>query len=144
MKNYKLKINGNSYSVDINNVEGQIIELEVNGTPYKIEVDKEIKQSKTPKLVRKEAVPSTDSTPSTVKTTSSSKIGSIKAPLPGTILDVYVNVGDHIKTGQKLMLLEAMKMENQIDSDMDGIVKEVKVRKGDVIMEGDVLVTIGE
>lgn len=144
MKNYKFKINGSNYSVDINNVEGQIVELEVNGTPYKVEMDKEIKQTKTPKLVRKEQVPSTDSTPSTVKTTSSTKIGSIKTPLPGTILDIYVNVGDAVKVGQKLLLLEAMKMENQIDSDMDGVVKEVKVRKGDVIMEGDVLVTIGE
>lgn len=144
MKNYKFKINGSNYSVDINNVEGQIVELEVNGTPYKVEMDKEIKQTKTPKLVRKEQVPSTDSTPSTVKTTSSTKMGSIKTPLPGTILDVYVNVGDTVKVGQKLLLLEAMKMENQIDSDMDGVVKEVKVRKGDVIMEGDVLVTIGE
>src|SRR5574344_1015350 len=133
MKNYKFKINGNSYSVDINNVEGQTIELELNGTPYKVEVDKEIKQPKTPKLVRAAQVPSTDSTPNTVKT-----------PLPGTILDVYVNVGDRVKTGQKLALLEAMKMENQIDSDLDGVVKEVKVRKGDIIMEGDVLITIGE
>lgn|SRR5574344_145497 len=144
MKNYKFKINGNSYSVDINNVEGQTIELELNGTPYKIEVDKEIKQPKTPKLVRAAQVPSTDSTPNTVKTTTGSKIGTIKTPLPGTILDVYVNVGDRVKTGQKLALLEAMKMENQIDSDLDGVVKEVKVRKGDIIMEGDVLITIGE
>lgn len=143
MKNYKFKINGTSYAVDISNVEGQTIELELNGTRYMVEIDKEIKQTKTPKLVRKESVPSTDSAPQTLKTT---KAGSetIKSPLPGTILDLYVNVGDVVEVGQKLMMLEAMKMENIIESDLDGKVIEIKVRKDDSVMEGDVLITIGE
>ncbi|HHT04465.1 MAG TPA: acetyl-CoA carboxylase biotin carboxyl carrier protein subunit [Bacteroidales bacterium] len=142
MKNYKFKINGTSYTVDINNVEGQTIELELNGTSYKVEVDKEIKQTKTPKLVRPVAVPSTDSTPQTAKTTSSGS-QTVKSPLPGTVLDVYVNVGDVVTVGQKLIMLEAMKMENIIDSDLAGTITEIKARKGDSIMEGDVLITIG-
>ncbi len=64
-------------------------------------------------------------------------------PLPGTILDVFVNVGDAVKAGQTVVLLEAMKMENNIEADTDGTVKEVKVRKGDSVLEGDVLVVIG-
>ncbi len=145
MKNYKFKIHGTNYSVDIKSVEGQTIELELNGTPYTVEVDKEIKQ--TPKkvlLTNRQASPSPKAieTVAAVTPKSSSGANSIKSPLPGTILDVFVNVGDTVKTGQKLMLLEAMKMENQIDADRDGVVKSVGVRKGDVIMEGDVLVTI--
>lgn len=141
MKNYKFKINGNQYNVNINTVEGPIVELEVNGTPYKVEVDKELKQIKTPKIVRKEVV----AAPTEQKKPIASNGGnSIKAPLPGTILDVYVQVGDTVKAGQKLLLLEAMKMENQIDSEFDGVIKQVNVRKGDVITEGTVLVTIGE
>ncbi|MCF0210129.1 MAG: biotin attachment protein [Bacteroidales bacterium] len=143
MKSYKFKIHGTNYSVDIKNVEGQTIELEVNGTPYTVEVDKEIKQPKaTPKLVRASATPAAAATPAP-KASASSSAAAIKSPLPGTILDVFVNVGDSVKAGQKIMLLEAMKMENQIDSDRDGVVKEIKARKGDAVMEGDVLVTIG-
>ena len=142
MKNYKFNINGTNYTVDINSVEDQTIQLELNGTPYTVKVDKEIKQApKTPKLVRTAAVPSTDSSP-TPKTKAG--VNSIKSPLPGTILDIYVKVGDAVKIGQKLLMLEAMKMENNIDSDLDGVISEIKVRQGDAVMEGDVLIMIGE
>ena len=67
----------------------------------------------------------------------------VTTPLPGTILDVFVNVGDTVKEGQTVVLLEAMKMENNIEADCAGTVKEVKVRKGDSVLEGDVLVVIG-
>ena len=58
------------------------------------------------------------------------------------IIDVVVNVGDKVKRGQKLLVLEAMKMENNINSDKDGTVVEIKVRKGDSILEGTDLVVI--
>ncbi|MBO6117957.1 MAG: biotin/lipoyl-binding protein [Bacteroidales bacterium] len=141
MKNYKFKINGSTYSVDINNVEGQIIELELNGTPYKVEVDREVKQTPKQRPVINTSKPVANAPKVTVSQSSSAH--AVKAPLPGTILDVFVNAGDTVKEGQKLVLLEAMKMENEIKADCDGVVKEVKVRKGDVIMEADVLVTIG-
>ncbi|MDR0971876.1 MAG: acetyl-CoA carboxylase biotin carboxyl carrier protein subunit [Bacteroidales bacterium] len=143
MKSYKFKINGTSYSVNINNVEKQSVELELNGTPYVVELDKEVRQTKTPKLVRSVAVPSTDSTPQTAKTSSFGS-SAIKSPLPGTVLDVFVNVGDKVSLGQKVMLLEAMKMENVIESDQNGVVKEIQARKGDSVMEGSVLVIIGD
>jgi biotin carboxyl carrier protein len=147
MKNYKFTIHGNNYEVHIISVEDNIAELEVNGTHYKVEVDKTLQQSKTPKLVRPAAVPSTDSHPSVTKTAAPSApkgSGHIKSPLPGVILDVFVKEGDTVKKGQKLLCLEAMKMENNIDSDKDGKVLSIKARKGDTVMEGDVLVTIGE
>ena len=141
MKKYKFTINGNKYAVEINSVEEQTIHLEVNGTPYTVLVDKEIKQQKTPKLVRSVAVPSTDQA-AAVKSTS--KTGTIKSPLPGAILEIFVKPGDKVTVGQRILLLEAMKMENNIESDKAGTVTEIKISKGDAVMEGDVLIVIGE
>ncbi len=145
MKEFKFTINGSEYSVNINNVEGNIADLEVNGTPYKVEIDKELKQVKTPKLVRPAAVPSTDAHPSVARTQSPgvATAGAIKSPLPGVVLELAVRVGDHVKMGQKLLVLEAMKMENNIDSDKEGTIREIKVDKGSSVLEGDVLIIIG-
>ncbi|MCR5588058.1 MAG: biotin/lipoyl-binding protein [Bacteroidales bacterium] len=145
MKNYKLKINGNEYNVDINEVEGQEIKLNVNGTDYVVTVDQEIKQQKKP--VVRPAAPAAQVAPAaggSVQKSNAPAAGSkVTTPLPGTILDVFVNVGDTVKEGQTVVLLEAMKMENNIEADVAGTVKEVKVRKGDSVLEGDVLVVIG-
>lgn len=146
MKNFKFTIQGNKYDVNILNVEDNIAEVEVNGTVYKVEVDKKITSSKTPKLVRTVAVPSTETTPSQLKTSAPSApkgTGFVKSPLPGVILDVYIKEGDQVKIGQKLILLEAMKMENNINADKEGIVKSVRVTKGDSVLEGDILIEIG-
>ena len=147
MKKFKFTINGNQYEVDIKDVEDNIAQLEVNGTPYEVTLDREIKQTKTPKLIRSESVPSTDSHPSIAKTSNPSAPkggGTIKSPLPGVILDIYIKEGDMVKTGQKLLTLEAMKMENNIESDKEGKVVSLKVSKGDNVMEGDILIIIGE
>lgn len=140
MKKYQFIINGNKYSTEIKSVEEQTVQLEVNGTPYTVTVDKEIKQQKTPKLVRSTAIPSTDQG-ANVKTTVT---GTIKSPLPGVILDLFVKQGDKVSIGQKVILLEAMKMENSIESDKAGTVTEIKVSQGSAVMEGDVLIVIGE
>ncbi|MDX9880669.1 MAG: biotin/lipoyl-containing protein [Prolixibacteraceae bacterium] len=147
MKKFKFTINGNQYETEVLNVEDNIAEIEVNGTLYKVEVDKEIKPVKTPKLVRPVAVPSTDTHPSVAKTSSPAGpkgTGSIKSPLPGVILDVFVREGDEVKMGQKLLMLEAMKMENNIEADKAGKVVSILKHKGDSVMEGDVLIIIGE
>lgn len=147
MKKFKFTINGNQYEVDILNIEENIAQLEVNGTPYEVQLDREIKSTKTPKLMRTTAVPSTDSHPSVAKTSSPAAPkggGNIKSPLPGVVLDVHVKEGDLVKIGQKLLTLEAMKMENNIESDKDGKVVSIKARKGDSVMEGDILIVIGD
>jgi biotin carboxyl carrier protein len=146
MKKFKFTIHGNKYEVNVVNVEDNIAEIDVNGTIYKVEVDKTIQQSKTPKLVRSVAVPSTDSATSTIKTAppkAPKGTGLIKSPLPGVILDIHVKVGDQIKIGTKLITLEAMKMENNINSDKEGTVKTINIGKGDSVLEGDVLIEIG-
>ena len=143
MKNYKLKINGNEYNVDINEVEGQEIKLDVNGTSYVVTVDQEIKQQRKPvaSAPRPQVAPAAGG--SVQKSNAPAAGSKVTTPLPGTILDVFVNVGDTVKEGQTVVLLEAMKMENNIEADTDGTVTAVEVRKGDAVLEGQTLVVIG-
>lgn len=146
MKKYKFTIHGNVYDVSILNVEDNLIDLEVNGSVYQVEVDKTIQPVKTPKLVRQRLVPDTETTPSVgtgAKVPVTAAAGKIKSPLPGTILSILVKAGDSVKVGQKLMVLEAMKMENNIDSDKAGKITAIKVNPGQSVMEGDVLIEIG-
>ncbi|MCR4811889.1 MAG: acetyl-CoA carboxylase biotin carboxyl carrier protein subunit [Bacteroidales bacterium] len=140
MKNFKFKINGTDYNVDINEVEGQEIKLNVNGTPYNVTVDAEVKQ----KPAVKRPAPKAAAAPAAAPAPAAGGAGTkVTTPLPGTILDVFVNVGDKVNAGQRVVLLEAMKMENNIECDVAGTVTEVKCRKGDSVLEGDVLVVIG-
>jgi biotin carboxyl carrier protein len=67
----------------------------------------------------------------------------MKSPLPGIILEITCKVGDVVKKGQKVLVLEAMKMENAINADRDGEIQEIKVNKGDSVLEGADLVVIG-
>ncbi len=93
MKKFKFTINGNQYETEVLSVEENIAEIEVNGTLYKVEVDKSMKTTKTPKLVRQVAVPSTDIHPSVAKTSSPAGpkgAGALKSPLPGVVLEVFV------------------------------------------------------
>lgn len=149
MKKYNLTINGTKYSVDINEIEDNKANIEVNGTPYTVELDMEsvpTMQKSQPKVVRvaapapKPAPAAPTSVPAAAPAASAGC--AVKSPLPGTILDIFVNVGDSVKAGQRIILLEAMKMENNIDADRDGVVKEIRVRRSDSVMEGDVLLVI--
>jgi glutaconyl-CoA/methylmalonyl-CoA decarboxylase subunit gamma len=146
MKKFILTINGDTYNIEIKKAGDAVAEVEVNGNLYNVEINKAIKEIKTPVIVIKPSVPSTDFHPSTAKTHSpdAPKGGNISAPLPGIILDILVKEGDYVKLGQKLLVLEAMKMENNIDSDKEGKVTAVHFKKGDSVMEGDTLIIIGE
>ena len=147
MKNFKFTINGNIYDAEIIGIEDNIAEVAINGVAYSVEIDRKMQSVKTPKLVRTMAVPSTDSHPSMTKTASPAApkgTGNIKSPLPGVILEIYVKEGDAVKIGQKLLILEAMKMENIICADKEGRVALIKTGKGDSVMEGDILIVIGE
>jgi glutaconyl-CoA/methylmalonyl-CoA decarboxylase subunit gamma len=146
MKRYKFTINGNQYEAEILSIEENVAEIEVNGTKYYVEVDRDIKPVKTPRLVRTPAIPSTDMVRQVAKTSRPDEpkgAGSIKSPLPGVILEILVKEGDVVKLGQKLIVLEAMKMENSIDADKPGKVISIMKNKGDAVMEGDVLLVIG-
>lgn len=138
MKNYKLKINGNSYQVDIKGAEDNIIELEVNGSLFKVEMEKEVKATKTPRIFR--ADPKPTQKVDALNTKSSTK--KIEAPLPGVILEVLIKEGQEVSAGDKLLVLEAMKMENNIVTDVSGKVKSLNVKPGNNVLQGDVLMEI--
>lgn len=147
MKRYKFTIHGNEYEVHIKTVEDNIIDLEVNGSAYQVEVDKVIQPAKTPKLVRSRVVPPPPDAREEEDGGAKAPVspaGKISSPLPGTVVNIFVREGDTVKVGQKLMVLEAMKMENNIDSDKDGKVRSIPVRPGQSVMEGDTLIEIGE
>ncbi len=139
MKKFKFTIQGNNYDVELLDFEDNIAKVEVNGTKYSVEVHKEQKYSKTPVLVR-QPVPS----PTRGQTKIKKSIGAtqINAPLPGNIMQVFVKAGDEVKKGDKLLMYEAMKMENNILTEKDGQVTTVKVQVGDSVLEGDLLIEI--
>ena len=146
MKQYRFKINGNQCNVDINSVEGNIASVSVNGTSYQVELEDA-------PAAPVQAVPVQTSviTPATApvqaapapKPAASGAGKPVTSPLPGVIIAVKVNVGDSVKAGQEVAVLEAMKMENSIEAVQDGTVTAIHVAKGDSILEGAAIVTIG-
>ena len=140
MKEYKYKINGNSYKVTIGDIEDNIAHVEVNGTPYKVEMEKAPKVVVKP--VTRPTTPAPAPTPVVKPAAPSTGKSGVKSPLPGVILDIKVNVGDTVKKGQVIIILEAMKMENNINADKDGKITAINVNKGDSVLEGTDLVII--
>ena len=142
MKQYKYKINGNLYNVTVNDIEENIARVEVNGTPYTVEIDKPVKAAPKP-VTRPASAPKTSTgAPVVARPAATSSKSGIKSPLPGVILDIKVKEGDTVKKGQLIAILEAMKMENNINADKDGVVSAVKVNKGDSVLEGTELIII--
>ena len=147
MKEYKYKINGNLYNVVIGDIEENIAHVEVNGTHYTVEMEKKPKSAPAPKpVVRPVAKPAAAAAPAAAAPAAKPAAGGaksgVKSPLPGVILDIKVNVGDEVKKGQTLIILEAMKMENSINADKDGKVAAINVSKGESVLEGTDLVII--
>ena len=144
MKEYKYKINGNLYNVVIGDIEENIAHVEVNGTHYTVEMEKKPKAAPAPKpVVRPAAKPAAApaAAPAAKPAAGGAKSG-VKSPLPGVILDIKVNVGDAVKKGQTIIILEAMKMENSINADKDGKIAAINVSKGESVLEGTDLVII--
>ena len=133
MKEYKLKINSNDYHVVVSGLSNGRADVMVNGQSYSVEIADAGAASDAGKSA---------SAPAPAPAAKPAAGGAVKSPLPGVVLDIQVAVGDRVGTGQRLMILEAMKMENNIDSDREGTVKEIKVATGDSVLEGDVLLTI--
>ncbi|HZK03752.1 MAG TPA: biotin/lipoyl-containing protein [Bacteroidaceae bacterium] len=136
MKEYKYKINGKDYNVTVGDIEGNIAKVDVNGRNYTVEMEinrDDLIKSKPP--VRRTTQPV-----ATKKPVNSG--GSVLAPLPGVINDIKVKVGDTIKKGDCVVILEAMKMENVINSDISGKVTAILVNKGDSVLENAPLIDI--
>jgi len=141
MKKYKFTIRGNDYDVHLKDIEDNIAELDVNGTIYEVVIHSEVRTSKTPTLIRKpvEKMPGEGQINKAV----SSGKHKVTAPLPGTILKINVTVGDIVTEGQNILIMEAMKMENQVQTTKGGEVTSIKVNVGDSVLQDDVLIEIG-
>ncbi len=138
MKNFKFRIHENNYNVRIVSHEEDIIELEVNGTSYSVKMKEEIKKSKTPTLVlskSKKPVEPVKVNPGATKT-------KILAPIPGVILSIDIKVGDEIKVGDRLLVLEAMKMENNITSEKEGTVSAIHVKIGQQVLQSELIIEL--
>ena len=143
MKEYKYRINGNEYAVCINEVCDTTAKVTVNGAEYNVEWEKPVVEKPVVKAQPAAAKPAAPA-PAAKATTPAAPAGGhgIKTPLPGVIIDVKVNVGDAVSKGQTVVVLEAMKMENNINADRDGKVTAIQVAKGDTVADGAVLVVL--
>ncbi|MBR5703993.1 MAG: acetyl-CoA carboxylase biotin carboxyl carrier protein subunit [Bacteroidales bacterium] len=159
MSQYKFKINGKDFDVTVNGIENNVAAVSVNGIEYNVELDSTAIQGQVSASVGGVA-PETHATLGTVRggtvsgangrversetvsgtTPSNAPVGGtgkkIVSPLPGVIIDVCVNVGDAVKRGQKIAVIEAMKMENDILAECDGTVSAIYVKKTDSVLEG--------
>ena len=136
MNSYKMKINGNDYEVAVKDVNGQNVEVEVNGKAFTVELAEAPKTEKPkPVVARPAAAPSAPAAAPAARPAAGAA-GATKSPLPGTVLSVNVTVGQSVKAGDVAIVLEAMKMENNINCGKDGVVKAVYVQKGDNVLEG--------
>lgn len=147
MKTYRFKINGNGYEVAINSVEGQTASVTVNGTPYTVELEEAPAAPVQVAPVQAAPVQAAAAQPAPAQPAASAPASgagkAVTSPLPGVIIAIKVNVGDVVKAGQEVAVLEAMKMENSIEATHDGTVTAINVSKGDSVLEGAPVVTIG-
>ena len=147
MNKYQYKVQGVDYDVEIVNVEGNIAQVNVNGISFEVE----LKQPINPATMPHKPVVTPPQPAATVPVSQPEKPAAnvptggtkVTAPLPGTITEVKVKVGDTVKDGDTVIVLEAMKMQNNIEAECNGTVTAVLVNKGDTVMEGDALITIG-
>lgn len=151
MKKYSLKINGNPYEVKIEDINesSTMARVTVNGTKYDVEIEGgKAAVVKKPAVVAAPEATGLSVTPKTPIATKPAAAPAAAAglkvtcPLPGTIISLNVKEGDTVAAGQTLLVLEAMKMENNIDAERGGVVKQVLVSAGATVMEGDVLLVI--
>ena len=158
---YQYTVKGVDYEVEIQDIEGNIANVTVNGIPFEVEMKQPVKAGKQKvKLgeTANEGASSSSSAPQSAKASadlqsaaSSGQTGDagkaatgkpVVAPLPGTINEIKVKVGDKVNAGDTVVILEAMKMQNNIEAETSGTITGINVNKGDAVMEGDTLVTI--
>jgi len=140
MKEYKFKINGKDYNVTIGEADGKILPVNVNGATYQVELEKA--PAAAPAAPAPAASAPQAAAPAAAPAAPAGAGEKVNSPLPGVIVEVSVKEGQAVKAGQKVAVLEAMKMENEIPAPKDGTVTAIHVQKGDSILEGAAVVTI--
>ena len=142
MKEYKFKINGKDYAVKIGEAEGKNLTVNVNRADYQVELENAPVQAAQP-VIPSAASVSPEAAPAAAAPKAAGNGVTIKSPLPGIIISIDVKEGQAIKRGQKVAVIEAMKMENDILAEADGTITAIHARKGDSVLEGADIVTIG-
>ena len=142
MSNYKFKISGKEYNVTIGEIENKIAKVNVNGTDYEVELENQPVAA--PAAAPVAAAPAAQAAPAAAAPAAKPAGPGVKvtSPLPGVIIEVSVKEGQAVKAGQKVAVIEAMKMENEIAATQDGTVTAIHVAKGDSVLEGADVVTI--
>ena len=140
MKQYSFKINGKQYDVTVGPADGKHIQVNVNGADYSVEMESADGPS-TSEPVQAAPATAAPAVPETAAPASASG-QAVPTPMPGVIIEVSVREGQAVKAGEKVAVLEAMKMENEIAAPKDGTVTAVHVDKGASVSEGDPIVTI--
>ncbi len=152
MAKYQYTVKGIDYEVEIQDIEGNIANVTVNGIPFEVEMKQPVKAGKQkvklgerPKVKGEETNNSSNpgQAPASREQAAPATGGKpVLAPLPGTINEIKVKVGDKVGAGDTVIVLEAMKMQNNIEAETAGTIASINVNKGDAVMEGDTLVTI--
>jgi len=154
MAKYQYTVKGVDYEVEIQDIEGNIANVTVNGIPFEVEMKQPVKAGKQKVKLsgeQKESAPTATptatatpaaTTPAAAQPAAAASGKPVVAPLPGTINEIKVKVGDKVNAGDTVVILEAMKMQNNIEAETSGTITSINVNKGDAVMEGDTLVTI--
>lgn len=146
MKEYSFTINGKQYEVTVESVEGKNAQVTVNGTSYTVEIEKGAAEAPVAAAVPAPAAQAAPApapqAPEAPKAAPAGPGTKVESPLPGVVIEVSVKEGQAVKQGQKVAVLEAMKMENEISATVDGTVTAIHVSKGDSVLEGAPIVTI--
>lgn len=142
MKEYKYTINGNKYEVVIEGIEENIATVKVNGEEFKVEMEKEPEPAKKKVVVRPKAQPTQESAPAASGSAKVNVNNAVKAPLPGVITEIKVAVGDEVNAGDTVIVLEAMKMANNLETEKGGKVTAILVKEGESVMEDTPLIVI--
>ena len=144
MKTYKFKIGGNDYEVEIGKIEGKTADVTVNGVSYQVEMENAPAAPAAPAAAAPvaAAAPAAQAAAPAPAAKPAGEGKSVTSPLPGVIIEISVKGGQAVKAGQKVAVLEAMKMENEIAAPADGVVTSIRVAKGDSLQEGDEIMKI--
>ncbi len=150
MKKYELTIKGKKFDVEVKDFGGATAKVAVNGNEYDVDITYKGGEAVafTPAAPRPAAARPAAAAAPAAAAPAAAPAGDVSgnnvvAPMPGLIMKVLVKVGDTVTAGQKVMTMEAMKMENDINSGTAGTVKAVLVKEGDNVKEHQPLVTIG-
>jgi len=142
MKTYKMQINGKKFEGKVVEYDGLNVKIEINGILYEVKMEPEFGKSKDQVKRPKKIITSPPTLSGESPKEKDGGINKVTAPLPGVILEIVVKEGDEVKAGDVVLILEAMKMESEITTPVDGKIKKVHVKKGQTVSEAKTLVEV--